>query len=210
MNKAEWILGGMLAALLIVVAGLAIMLWQQPDQLTAPPAPIEGTSDYIEQTALSAFAVAQREASQWQSDAQLIKATSTWRQSKDEQTINDGKAAWSFTFYTPTGNSASVISVSGFEASLISSRLLDTGLIPANETGWKVDSGDAVKIMLDEGGREFLRDEGMATMLMNLTTLNENGRIEWFVSLINEQTGNSFSIRIDANNSQILDVSDAS
>lgn len=208
MTKAEWILGGMLAVLLLVVAGLAVAMWRRPDVATAPPQ-LDGNLVAVssEQTALSALAVAQREASDWQADAQLVKGTATWPQGNPA--LEAGKAAWSFTFYSAQADRTAVFTVTDYEASFLQERPFPQSLQPANVTGWKVDSQKAIELMLAEGGRSFLEQAGAATMLMNLTTVNENGRIEWFISLINEQTRQSFSLRLDATSGEVLEKLDA-
>jgi hypothetical protein len=208
MTKAEWILGGMLTLLLLVVAGLAVALWRRPDVSTTPPQLDGGLAAVSsEQTALSALAVAQREANLWQADAQLVKGTATWPQGTPA--FEAGKAAWSFTFYSAKENRTAIFTVTDYEASFLNERPLTEALLPANVTGWKVDSQKAIELMLAEGGRSFLEQAGAATMLMNLTTVNENGRVEWFISLINEQTGQSFSVRLDATSGEVLEKLDA-
>lgn len=211
MSRAEWILGGMLVVLLVVVAALAIMFWFQPEAPVALPqtAQIASTPSYIGQTSLSALIAAQKEAAAWQADAQLLKAAATWPQGADEEFVSDAKTAWSFTFYSPGRQATAVISVVENQASFLREKEVDNPLSPLPVSSWRIDSPAAVRTMLNEGGEAFLQREGVTTMAMNLSTVSENGRVEWFISLFGEQTGHSFSVRLDAATGEILEVFDA-
>jgi hypothetical protein len=60
--------------------------------------------------------------------------------------------------------------------------------------------------LLNEGGATFVNDEGPTTLIMTLTTANPSGRIEWFTSLFAAQSGNSFTMRLDATSAEVLEV----
>jgi hypothetical protein len=72
--------------------------------------------------------------------------------------------------------------------------------------GWKVDSPEAVRILMAAGGRDFLAREGVVSMVMTLTTDNDNGRLEWLVGLFAPQTENSFSIQLDATSGDVIEI----
>jgi len=209
MSRAEWILGGLLVVLLVIVAGLAVMLWLQPDALPvveAPPPLIAPPSAYAGQTAFSASTAALREAQVWQADATLLKATATWPQGASLETISAGAEAWNFTYYSPGTQATAVITVVDGQASFLRENALDTALSPQPETSWRVDSPTAVQTMIDAGGGRFFRREPVATLVMNLTTLNQEDRVEWFISIIGEQSGDSFTIRLDAATGEVIEI----
>ncbi|MCP4428811.1 MAG: hypothetical protein GY803_30365 [Chloroflexi bacterium] len=211
MSRAEWILGGMLVVLLVVVAALAIMLWVQPAESvpgepSQRPAVVAPTPSYLGQTAFSASTAALREAQTWQADAALLKATATWPQGASIEMISEGASAWNFTYYSPGRQTSAIITVVDGQTSFLRENTVDDALSPLPATSWRVDSSTAVQTMLDKGGARFLRRERISTLVMNLTTINASNRVEWFVSLIGEQTGNSFTIRLDAATGEVIEI----
>jgi hypothetical protein len=62
-----------------------------------------------------------------------------------------------------------------------------------------------IQQFLGQGGAEFMTSNGVTTLTMMLSTGNENGRIEWLVSLFGDQTLNSLTMRIDATTGEILE-----
>lgn len=208
MSRTEWILGGLLVVLLVIVAGLALLLWLQPD-LSDPPSvtiqPIAYTPAYDGQTALVASVVAQQVAQGWQPDAKLYRATATWP-GVTVATAQTGATTWDFTYYSPGQTAVSAISVIENQATLLQNSASDNPLAPLDVAGWKINSPEAVVSLLREGGQSFIEQEGLVTLIMTLTTDNGNGRIEWFLSLFGDQTGNSFTIRLDATSGEVLEI----
>ncbi len=210
MSRAEWILGGVLVVLLVVVAGLAVMLWLQPDAppvAEAPPTPLVAPApSYTGQTAFSASTAAQREAKSWQADATLLKATATWPQGASLETLSKGTEAWNFTYYSKEAQATAVITVVDGRASFLRENSVNNTLSPQPETSWRVDSSTAIQTMIDSGGGRFFRRQPVATLVMNLTTINEEARIEWFISIIGEQSGDAFTIRLDAATGEVIEI----
>jgi len=60
--------------------------------------------------------------------------------------------------------------------------------------------------LLAQGGQEFLAREGVTSMVMTLTTDNENGRLEWLIGLFAPQTENTLALRLDATSGEILEI----
>jgi hypothetical protein len=211
MTKVEWILGGVLVILLVIVAGLAVSLWIQPGaqtgQVKSVDASVAPTPVYAGQPAMAAAVAATHKAETWQSDAVLYKASATWMQGVDAGSLNSGASAWDFTYYSPGSQALASMSVADNVTGAVAPGAENVDLSPLNVVGgWKVDSPEAVRILMEQGGRDFLAREGITAMVMTLTTENGNGRLEWLVSLFAPQTENSFSVRLDATSGDILEI----
>lgn len=219
MNRLEWVLGIMLALLLVIVAALALMFWFRGDEpgmaaVSANTATevafyadkVEPTPVFEGQSAKIAFVAAQRTAVAWQSDAALLNATATWPQGAAETDLRQGKTTWGFTFYSPAAASMALISVVDNEASLIMQGPMaaPTQLFDAN--GWNLDSSDAVDRLLQEGGSAFINEEGITALTMTLTMDAENGRILWLVQLSATQSLRTLTLSLDATSGELLEM----
>lgn len=211
MTKVEWILGGVLVILLVIVAGLAVSLWIQPGAQNgeAPfvDAGVAPTPIYAGQPAMAAAVAANRQAQTWQSDAVLYKASATWMQGVDAGRLNSGASAWDFTYYSPETQAMASMSVADNVSGAVIPGPEQVVVTPLDVVGgWKVDSPEAVRILMEQGGSDFLAHEGVTAMVMTLTTENGNGRLEWLIGLFAPQTENSLSIRLDATSGDVLEI----
>ena len=219
MNRLEWILGIVLAILLVVVAVFSLLLWFRPDDQQAAPNSeaaiaaqanqVAPTSVFEGQTAKLAFVAAQSVADSWQSDAALLNASATWPQGASTKQLLDGETTWSFTFYSPATGSTALISVVENNATLLSAGRyeLTTPLLAAS--GWQLDSKDAIEQFLAEGGESFINNNGVTNLTMMLSTSSETGRIEWLVSLFGTQTLRSLTMQLDATSGEILTLDES-
>lgn len=219
MSRLEWILGIVLVLLLIIVAGLSIMFWFGPDRADSGPAANSGTviarraddiaptSVFEGDTAKVAYAKAQQTAVSWQQDAKLLNATATWPQGADANQIRDGAETWGFTFYSPATEQIASISVVDDNVNVISrgSHKQDNTVLEA--TGWNIDSDEVIDLFLQEGGRQFLSEEGVTTMAMILSADDKeaDGRMEWEINVINLQNARGLKMRIDATSGEVLE-----
>ncbi len=211
MTKVEWFLGGILVILLIIVAGLALSLWTRSDNATvqngSAQADIAPTPVFEGETALAASVLANENVQTWQSDALLYKASATWLQGIDVNDLNSGASAWEFAYFSPGSGSVATMSVIDDVAGAVVAGPDNVDLNPLHVAGgWKVDSPEAVRILMEAGGGDFLAREGVVSMVMTLTTDNGNGRLEWLVGLFAPQTENSFSIRLDATSGDVIEI----
>lgn len=219
MNRLEWVLGIMLALLLIIVAALALMFWFRADEpgLAAVPAntatevafyadKVEPTPAVAGQSAKLAFVTAQRTAVSWQPDAQLLNATATWPQGATEEALRQGKAAWGFTFYSSAAASMALISVADNEASLIMQGAMEKPARLFETSGWNLDSTDAIERLLQEGGSAFINEEGVTALTLNLTMDADNGRILWQIQLAATQSLRTMTLSLDATSGEILEI----
>lgn len=196
--------------LLAIVLIAAAILWLPKPTVELPPTlavtvPVAPTLAFQGGTAVLAFTSATNVAREWQSDAQLIEAKATWPQGVTRSDILTGTTVWSFIFYSPGQSSVANIEVLENVAQLISQNPAPNPLTPASSTGWRIDSPEAVQILLEQaGGDQFLRTQGVSILNMNLSAVTESGRMEWTISLFSSQTGQSLTIRLDANSGEIM------
>lgn len=210
MSRLEWFLSGLLIILLLVVAGIAILFWLRPETPTSTTesVAIAPTSLFIGQTAHVAHAVARPLAVEWQADAQLHKASATWPQGTEFSELRQGEATWSLTFYSASTQSIIVISVTDGVATQVATNTIENPLTVQDVSSWKINSNEANQKLLDQGGTLFINQYGVTTLTVALTMGNESGRIEWLLSLFAPATGESFTIRLDANSGDVLEIMD--
>jgi hypothetical protein len=207
MTRTEWILGILLAILLIFIVVLGIIFWLQPGGGDRPEnIPVAPTSAFAGQTAIQAYLFAQAEAITWQPDASLLKASATWPQGTNRETLLEGKTTWNFSYYSPGSNMTANVSVVDEVATLGSARAAAAGLVPVNTSGWNVDSYEAIQTLLSSGGDQFINQNGVSTLTVSLAADVGENRTEWFMSLFSISNGNSFTVSIDATSGDILDV----
>lgn len=217
MNRLEWSLGIILVILLIVVAVFSAMLWLRPNRnnptgpassatvISARANDIAPTSVFAGQTAKVAFAAAQSVAATWQGDAALLNADATWPQGTKPQDLLKGETTWSFTFYSPQTGSSALVSVVENEATLLSTAPYQTTAPVLSASGWQLDSDEVITQFLNQGGEDFMLSNGVTTLTMRLSTSNEAGRMEWFISSFSEQTLHSLTMRIDATSGEVVE-----
>ncbi len=217
MNRLEWILGIMLAALLVIVVALSLMFWFRSDTPAAAPANVatevasyagrvEPTSVFAGQTAQIAFTAAQKTAVSWQPDAALLNASATWPQGMTPQALRDGETTWAFTFFSPAAAEMSLISVIENEASVITQGAFPPPAHLIGPTAWNLDSRDAIDRFLQEGGADFMNSEGVTSLTMTLTADEGNGRIQWLLQLTATQSLRTLTMQIDATSGEIVTV----
>lgn len=221
MNRLEWILGIILVVLLLVVGALSLTFWFRNDRTAVSPPNtaansatiiaqranvIAPTPEYDGRSAITAFAAAQLQAQAWQPDAQLLTSQATWPQGATADYLQQGTESWGFTFYAPAAQRIALFSVVEDEVSLVSEREHVHTEPLLSVSGWNLDSQDAIRLFLAGGGRAFMADEGVVTMTMALlaSDAEENGRLEWQIALFSLQTGNAFTMRLDATSGEIL------
>lgn len=225
MNRLEWILGIVLVVLLLVVAVLSLTFWFRNDR-TAVPAPaansatiiaqraddIAPTPEYDGRSAIVAYAAAQNSAQEWQSDAQLMSAQATWPQGSNAQQLLQGEESWGFTFYSPAAQRIAIFSVVEDTAAKISEGDHEQTDPLLSASGWNLDSQDAIEVFLAEGGNTFLAEQGVSTMTMALMASDGegNGRLEWQISLFSLQSGQAFTMRLDATSGEVLSTNPTS
>ncbi len=220
MNRLEWVLGILLVILLGVVVVLSLLFWFRPNEETVAgsansattiaqqaniPAP---TSVYEGQSATIAFVAARRAAVEWQSDAQLLNGTATWPQGTLVNDLLTGETTWGFTFYSPESQQSASFAVIEDDVQFIGSSRAERPFTPLDIKGWQIDSDEAIRQLLDKGGFELIREEGIAVLTMALLADDQyqTGEIEWIVSLISTENGRLLDMRINAHTGELLEL----
>ncbi|MEZ4589965.1 MAG: hypothetical protein R3D55_02285 [Chloroflexota bacterium] len=219
MNRLEWILGIILVVLLLVVGALSLTFWFRNDRTAVSP-PVANSATTIAQraddiaptpaydgrSAITAYAQARNAAINWQPDAQIVTAQATWPQGATAEQIRQGQESWGFTFYSPAAQKIGVFSVVEDEAQFVSEGDHEAAEPLLSASGWNLDSDEAIGTFLAGGGGRFLNEGGVATLTMALLAndVEGNGRLEWQISLFSLQTGNAFTMRLDATSGEIL------
>ena len=219
MRRSEILLGTLLVAIIAVIGITALLLWFRPalsqvsDLGSSPTATPGAARNGVVQpqpatgyTAQMGYAVAQRHAVSWQNDAALLSSSATWPPGSSLQEIITGQAAWGFTFYSPTRNSVAIVSVADNAAAFVSQQPALIALTPLPVSGWRLDSNDVIQALFDSGGREFLEREGDSTLTITLTYNPSANRVEWFVSLIAQQSGHSITMLVNGADGAILEM----
>ncbi len=207
MTRLEKLLVLILGILVLVVGGTMLLLWMQPDPDAIPvasgnasaPSAVQGAS-----TAHFAYATAIEAVKAWQTDAQLVNATATWPRGAQEADLEPGRATWNFTYFSPASGALTQASVLGDQVTLY-----ETGTSAETPSllgigQWQQDSDSAVATFLDNGGREFLRQNGLTTLTLSLDMRADAGRAVWIAALFANSTGRSLTMQIDAASGDIL------
>lgn len=224
-NRLEWILGILLIILLIIVVVLSVVFWFRPEApgigsngggspqnsatTVAQNAALVGpTPVYEGNTARVAFVDAQRTALTWQADAQLLNASATWPQGAAINALASGEEAWTFTFYSQGVSKTAVYTVVDRQVTFIGESNSPTFQEVRDSSAWQIDSNEAIRLLLEQGGSQFLEQEQITilTMVLMTHTQTPSQQMEWFLSLIGTESGNSIDLRINAASGELLEI----
>lgn len=222
-NRLEWVLGILLVVLLLAVVILSLLFWFRPEApgttavsqssnsatVIAQRADDIGPTPVFEgQTALVAYQAAQPIAQSWAEDARLLNATATWSQGAGMDELLRGSSTWGFTFYSPSQGRVATMSVVENQARFLGEGTAPTPLTPLDAAAWQTNSNEVIRILLDQGGREFIQNEGITVLTMSLLADNEtpSAQMEWNASLIATENGRSIDMRLSAQTGEILEI----
>lgn len=152
--------------------------------------------------AKAAWLLAEEAATGWREDAQLLSATAAWSEATERE-LASGKTSWGFYFLSPLARQIQAFSVSGESAT--GTRTFDLTSAPQgiDLSRWQVDSPEAIKIFLDQGGRDFLAQHPGAAVHLRLAA-QEEGRLVWTASGLSSQDRSTFSLEIDATTGEVI------
>ncbi|MDA0242654.1 MAG: hypothetical protein OT477_04510 [Chloroflexi bacterium] len=214
MRRVDWFIGLGLFLLLLAVAIMAFFFWQQSrlDLTLTPVANVPlgvadgGNNTAVGETALTAFGRAQNRALTWQSDAALVSASATWPIISNLEVLLEGRENWTLTFYSPSQQAAVSISVVNETAAMGAPYAVPNPVQPLGPEGLRINSDTAVQTFLNNGGTQFFQTEAYTTFFMHLNAVNANGRLEWTMAAVSQQTGKSLTMILDATTGDILDI----
>jgi hypothetical protein len=197
MTRTEWLLGGILAMLLLAAAALAVNHYWQP---TTAMAGLPAATPRPQLSAQRAYAAAEPVARHWAIDANLIFANTTWEPGGEWR---HGESDWTFTFYSAAKSATALVAVTGESGRLISKRETDQAWPATDLQQWQVDSPAFMEQFLSTDGAALLEDETAAQTNLFLT-LRAVEPMTWEALALDEASERGFSLHASARNGQIL------
>lgn len=180
-----------LACFSIIVVGLLILRFQsasagpeisQPgNNSVAGPQPTH-TVTFVEITALSQYRLAEVEAQNWSTDAQLVSASANWPRVLDTEQIGV-PSEWTYNFFSPGKERLFIVKVEpdGQVESIehIARITLPPPVLSLGD--WVVDSPAALALWLDYGGADLIQTNPGLEVLIQLRYLNDQPNPVWVV-----------------------------
>ncbi len=216
MSRLDWLVGLLVFVVLLVLAVAGIFLWQQSRlDLTVTPVSegavvFEGVPSEAEadgKPALLSFGRAHgRVLNDWQNDASLVTASATWPLVRNADDVRGGQANWNFVFYSPTTSTAVSTNVVNEQVAVSEPYPIYQTLNPLQLNGWQIDSDDALEIFLNNGGEAFLNTQTDVSLTTQLSTINNNTRMEWLISAFANRNGETLTLLIDATSGTVLEI----
>lgn len=193
MRRSEWILGGILGFIVVVVLLTLLFLWfNDRSQESFDINNLENS------TAFEAYDLAQPVALQWQGDAVLLTARAAWQPEVD---FRDGRASWSLVFYSAAESATAVISVADARAQFVRTRP-QAQLLQAGElTNWQVDSPVAIDYFLNLGADEFMSLHAKVNLIL---TLDVQGTPTWRSTFLDTESKETIDLNITADTGQFI------
>jgi hypothetical protein len=195
MSRFEWILGAILAVLVVVIGGLLVIFWLQG----RPDHPVNN-SLVSDMTAKRAHGLAQPAAERWAADARLVTVQTVWQPGSD---FAGGEASWSLTFYSPQQRATALFTVVNGQIAQLSSRETGQALETAGADDWQVDSPVVTELVLASGGREFMASQGDSSLVLTLSLVDSP---TWTAILVSQETRRNLGIVIDAGSGKMISI----
>jgi hypothetical protein len=194
-----------LGAMLIAVYGaLAILIVGFSGRGSADTAPTsESGADEGPLTAREAYALAVSEAQNWREDAQLVNATASWANVASEEQLAED-VAWGFTFLSAQSREAKILSVTRLGAESARDMPSTAAMRTADVASWQVDSPQVVSLLLEHGGRDFLKQHPGATISLRLSSEEESSRLVWLAIGIQSADKSTMVLKVDASTGEVL------
>ena len=195
------ILGAMLIAVYGALAVLIVGFSGNAPPGSTPTS--ESGADEGPLTAREAYALAVSEAQNWREDSQLANASASWvNVSSEEQLAAD--VAWGFTFLSAQSREAKIVSVTRLGAESARSMPSTATMGTADVSLWDVDSPEAVNLLLEHGGRDFLSQHPGATISLRLGPEEESSRLVWLAIGIQSADKSTMVLKVDASTGEVL------
>lgn len=194
MSRLEWILGGILAVLVIALAILLAFFWLRPEGT------VNNQNSSLAVTARESHRLAETAARQWAADALLVNARTTW---PPESTLRPDEATWDFIFYSPAQAATALVVVRDNQATVLNSGAASQSFAAAELEQWQIDSTVALETILANGGRGF-REEGAGKTTIILTF--QAAEMHWLATLINSETRQTLLIRLNATTGEVIET----
>ncbi len=208
MNRTARVIG-IVAGIVItgIVVGFLIVVTRRTDDVEPMDqvAAVQ-TSGFTGTTSMQAYELAKEKAAQWQPDALLIKVNTTWPHGTTREDLLSGANSWNLGFYSPNTSSAANFEVLDDHAKLVNEFDLKQSVSPEQVSQWRIDSTVAIYRLMDEGGDNFLDENGLSSLTMSLTNDDQSDRLEWLLLLLGTQASNTLIMRLDASTGEVLET----
>lgn len=179
----------------------------------APGGASKGTEKPAMSTAREAYTLAERVAQKWKMDAELRSVRATW-QSPTQGQLREGKVAWAFYFASKSSKSGNrvagyIVSVSEKEAKVVREEPAGATTKPIVFVDWKVDSAQALRAFLDNGGADFLASHAAADVHSILHNAEGTESLVWEITALDRETKAMIGLRIDAASGKTVPIPQA-
>lgn len=198
-----WILLGLLGINVIIYGAVWWLSRDSGSVDNAQPGPV-AAGEGLELR--SAYQEALAVALNWQPDAQLVGATTSWQLgSGDVLTLH--RSTWAFQFYSPGAQRMHTVTVNPDGAQ--AGRQQSVKVAPRQVTpDWDLDSDALLLTFLGHGGQGFFDAHPSANFHLSLKG-TESGRAVWHITAIDPVARQSFVVQVDARSRQVLSSDNA-
>ncbi|MDO8674096.1 MAG: hypothetical protein Q7O66_22005, partial [Dehalococcoidia bacterium] len=153
------------------------------------------------------YPLAEQVAREWQRDAELRSVRATWQNAGPAE-LRQGKNSWAFYFVSPSSKTGA--KMLGYIVSVNEGRAegVKAGEVTSNDQSlsfvdWKVDSPQALRVFLENGGQDFLARHAQADAHAILKGTDSGQQPVWEVTLLDKQTKDTLSLQLDAATGQV-------
>jgi hypothetical protein len=162
------------------------------------------TVAFTQVTARGLYPAAERLARAWQSDAQLVSLTATWRGTAIN--LVGQPTEWGFRFFSPSWRHYYLVSVTpdGQAQGIEHARKVDLSppLLPVD--AWRVDSVEALTTWLDYGGGAMLGAKPGIEVSAQLNVPSDGGEPTWTVVGFDTASNDYLTVMIHAEGGEVL------
>ena len=205
MTKTQvFILWGLAAVVVAVFAVVSQFIARGPAPdvaVTVPPAQVVRLPA-VPHSARGVYPRADQAARTWQGDALLVSATASWPFARIGEL--DDPVDWTFQFYSPGTRQLYVVNVGETAVAPIVSTLSPYELPTVSMDRWRLDSHEALSTWLNYGGANFLHRYSVVDVSARLRHA-EDGRLEWSVVGMVDDSQTFHLVRIDAASGEVID-----
>jgi len=199
-RKTRWLYllgGGLLLSLLAVLGVVAYGQLAGGPAQASPQEPLA-----LQPPALSAFKTASRQAQDWHGDAQLVGVVGHAR-----NVDNRARAVeWAFQFYSPSTRRLALLVVVDGEARSVRDVLSPYSVPTISQGRWRIDSGGALRIWWDNGGRYMLtrRPDSALTLRLDAARDGEEDPVWTVIGSIPDE-GSEYVVRFSGFDGRLLE-----
>ena len=167
------------------------------DPVNKPPAVVVGEPLELHGSYEKALALA----SSWQSDAQLVGATTAWQMAAGDQ-LSLRRPSWSFSFYSPAARQVKLVTVDQQGAQ--GGRQQPSATAPQGvNPDWRMGSEDLLLTFLSYGGQAFIDEHPNANIHFQLKTDGAERSI-WYITCLDPVARQSLLVGVDAHSRQVI------